>query len=179
MILQLLDNGDVRVNMGVPEFVPENIPFDAESTALQYSLALDARNVEVSVVSIGNPHAVILVDNVDTAAVLQDGPMIEVHSRFPQKVNAGFMQVCARDAIRLRVFERGVGETLGCGSGACAAVVCGIRLGLLDAHAEVRLPGGSAWVSWAGEGEPVYLSGPAHTVFAGAIELQPKPQTIN
>jgi diaminopimelate epimerase len=129
------------------------------------------KTVLVSVVSMGNPHAVQVVDDVETAPVLQTGPQIEHHPRFPKRVNAGFLQVQDRQHVKLRVFERGAGETLACGTGACAAVVAGIRRGLLDSPVQVEARGGRLTISWAGEGEPVYLSGPAETVFEGEIEL--------
>ena len=172
MTLKLLTNGDVSVNMGAPLFSPEMVPIVAEQESDRYEIELDDQVIELAAVSMGNPHAVMLVDNVDTAAVLVLGPQIEKHPRFPKKVNAGFMQVIDRGTIRLRVFERGVGETLGCGSGACAAVVCGIRLGLLDHEVVVHLPGGSAKVHWQGEEESVFLSGPANSVFSGSIEFE-------
>jgi diaminopimelate epimerase len=129
------------------------------------------RTVLVSVVSMGNPHAVQVVDDVETAPVEQTGPQIEHHPRFPKRVNAGFLQVQDRQNVKLRVFERGAGETLACGTGACAAVVAGIRRGLLDSPVQVQARGGKLTISWAGEGQPVYLSGPAETVFEGEIEL--------
>lgn len=171
MTLNLLDNGDVCVNMNVPDFVPEQIPFIAEQESDLYALKLDSAVIQISALSIGNPHAVTRVDDVDTAAVLTLGALIERHPRFPHKANAGFMQIVDRNVIRLRVYERGVGETLGCGSGACAAVVAGIRLGLLAPSVAVHLPGGTARVSWQGAGQPVYLSGSAYNVFAGVIEV--------
>jgi diaminopimelate epimerase len=127
--------------------------------------------VFVSVVSMGNPHAVQVVNDVDAAPVLETGPLIERHPRFPKRVNAGFLQVLDRTHVRLRVFERGVGETLACGTGACAAVVAGIRRGLLDSPVQVSARGGELTISWAGEGQPVHMNGPAVTVFEGEIEL--------
>jgi len=179
---QLTPDGRVTVNMGAPVFELAAIPFDATQLQPQASglwqkwpLALvepaQAAIVYVAVVSMGNPHAVQVVDDVDTAPVLLHGPLIEHHDRFPRRVNAGFMQVLDRGHIRLRVFERGAGETLACGSGACAAVVAGIRLGLLDATVDVQTHGGTLTISWAGVASPVMMTGPATTVFHGEIDL--------
>ncbi len=165
-------NGEVTVDMGVPRFVPADIPFVSDSNAIVQPLALpDGATVDISVVSMGNPHAVQVVADVDTAPVLLQGPQIERHPRFPQRVNAGFMQVLHRNALRLRVFERGVGETLACGTGACAAVVAGIRRGLLDSPVRVDTRGGPLTIAWAGEGQPVRMTGPAVTVYQGEISL--------
>ena len=169
---RLLPDGHVAVQMGVPRFEPNEIPFVAPARSLVYDLEVDSDQVRVSVLSIGNPHAVQLVTEVDRAPVTVQGPRIEHHPRFPRRVNAGFLQVVNRKRVRLRVWERGVGETLGCGSGACAAVVAGRTQGLLDETVEVSLPGGDLTVSWTGEGEPVWLAGPARTVFEGTIELE-------
>ena len=171
MTLHILDNGDVRVEIGVPIFTPAKIPFRADSEAITYPLNAGKENVTISALAVGNPHAVIVVDNVDSAPVEDLGPVIESHPDFPERVNAGFMQIVSPQHIRLRVFERGVGETLGCGSGACAAVVSGIRLGLLRSPVRVSLPGGDATVEWGGDERAVFLSGPAHHVFTGEIEL--------
>lgn len=175
-------DGRVTVNMGVPVFELPNIPFDAiglqpqaSGSWQQWSLELDGKapngTVFVALVSMGNPHAVQLVSEVETAPVDLQGPLIERHPRFPKRVNAGFMQVVDRSHIRLRVFERGAGETLACGSGACAAVVAGIRLGALDDRVEVQMHGGSLTVSWAGAASSVLMTGPATTVFHGEIDL--------
>lgn len=169
---RLLPDGSVSVEMGAPRFAPADIPFIAKRPALVYDLEVDGGIVRASVLSMGNPHAVQIVPDVDSAPVATLGPRIERHRRFPRRVNAGFMQVVDRTHVRLRVWERGVGETLGCGSGACAALVAGRRQGLLDETVEVRLPGGSLYVTWPGEGEPVGLAGPARTVFEGSIELE-------
>lgn len=171
MMLTINDDGDVTVEMGVPEFEPSKIPFEATEKLPKYSLTLPARKVDIAALAIGNPHAVIEVESVKRADVPLLGPQIENHPRFPERVNAGFMQVFSPLHIGLRVYERGVGETLGCGSGACAAVVAGIEMGKLESTVKVDLPGGSAAVNWAGPGKPVYLSGPAHTVFSGEISL--------
>ena len=168
---RLLPDGNVEVQMGVPRFEPADVPFVASARALVYDLDVDSECVRAAVLSLGNPHAVQRVDDVERAPVTTQGPRIEHHPRFPRRVNAGYMQVIDRAHIRLRVWERGAGETLGCGSGACAAVVAGRLQGWLDETVEVRLPGGVVSVRWAGEGEPVWLTGPARTVFEGTIEL--------
>ncbi|OGI66118.1 MAG: diaminopimelate epimerase [Candidatus Muproteobacteria bacterium RBG_16_60_9] len=169
---RLSADGAVTVEMAVPRFEPADIPFVAESRAVVYDLEVDGKLVHAGVVSMGNPHVVQVVDDIDRAPVTTQGPRLERHPRFPRRVNAGFMQVIDRAHIRLRVWERGVGETLGCGSGACAAVAVGRMQALLDEVVEVSLPGGKLSVTWAGEGEPVWLAGPARTVFEGSIELE-------
>lgn len=161
----------VTVNMGVPRFEPEEIPFEARKRALTYLLLVKKRRVEISTVSMGNPHAVQVVKNVDKAPVTTQGPLIEKHARFPQRVNAGYMQVVNRGRIKLRVYERGVGETLACGSGACAAVVAGIQRGLLDKQVVVETRGGELNVRWDGAGKPVRMTGGAVTVYEGTIEI--------
>ena len=171
MTLQITENGEVCVNMGVPRLVPAEIPFEAEAQSLTYSLAIDGTTLEISAVSMGNPHAVTLVDDVATAPVATLGPLVERHTRFPQRVNASFMQVVSSDEINLRVFERGVGETLACGTGACAAVVAGNLRQLIGNNVKVNLPGGSLRISWAGPGEPVMMTGPATTVFHGQVKI--------
>lgn len=179
---RLMPDGRVTVNMGAPVFELADIPFDAtglqpQASGLWQKWPLARVNkggdapVLVAVLSMGNPHAVQLVDDVDTAPVLQQGPLIERHACFPKRVNAGFMQVVDRSHIRLRVFERGTGETLACGSGACAAVVAGIRLGLLDSVVDVQTHGGTLTISWAGASAPVLMTGPATPVFHGEIDL--------
>jgi diaminopimelate epimerase len=168
---RLEPDGQVTVDMGAPRFEPADIPFEAPARAEQYDLDIDGRMVRVSVLSIGNPHAVLIVPDVQRADVAGDGPRIERHARFPRRVNAGFMQVIDRSHIRLRVYERGAGETLACGTGACAAVVAGRQRGLLDATVEVSLPGGSLHVTWEGEGHAVSMTGPATTVFEGTLDL--------
>lgn len=180
--LQLTPDGRVTVNMGAPVFELADIPFDPaglQSQVLGLWQKWGLPHVDsakcainyVAVVSMGNPHAVQCVDDVDTAPVLLQGPLIEHHPSFPNRVNAGFMQVLDRGHIRLRVFERGAGETLACGTGACAAVVAGIRLGLLDECVNVQMRGGTLTISWAGLGAPVLMTGPATTVFHGEINL--------
>ncbi|UTH73236.1 diaminopimelate epimerase [Chromobacterium sp. IIBBL 290-4] len=168
---EYLGDGMARVDMGVPRFAPADIPFIAAQAALSYPLQLKDDECVVSVASMGNPHAVQLVDDVDAAPVAAVGPQVESHPRFPERVNAGFMQIVSRGEIRLRVYERGAGETLACGTGACAAVVCGIRLGLLDPRVTVHARGGDMVIEWAGEGSPVIMTGPAVTVFQAEIEL--------
>jgi diaminopimelate epimerase len=180
---RLEENGTITVDMGAPVLNPAQVPFDSaglggvpEGTDLLWPLQIgqpDASDVTIlfSVVSMGNPHAVQVVEDVDTAPVLQTGPLIEHHPRFPRRVNAGFMQIVDRSHIRLRVFERGAGETLACGTGACAAVVAGIRRGLLDSPVQVEARGGRLQIAWQGGAAPVYLSGPAESVFEGEATL--------
>lgn len=164
-------DGQITVSMGVPEFEPVNIPFIADRRADRYLLAVDGDDHDVSVLSMGNPHCVMQVADVATAAVDRLGPLIERHERFPQRVNVGFMAIRGRKAIDLRVYERGTGETLACGTGACAAVVAGQRLGLLDDTVSVSLPGGQLVVSWRGDAEPVWLTGNAELISEGKIDL--------
>ena len=176
--LRMLADGRVTVDMGAPVFDLPAIPFDAAGLQPQafgswqrWPVVVDGQAVPVAVVSMGNPHAVLLVDDVDTAPVLALGPKVEAHPAFPRKVNVGFLQVQGRDAARLRVFERGSGETLACGTGACAAVVAGIRLGLLDARVDVHTRGGLLTIEWGGGNSPVLMTGPATTVFEGEVEI--------
>jgi diaminopimelate epimerase len=169
--VRVLDDGRVAVNMGPPEFDPPKIPFEAGAEALQYELDVDGRLLIVSVLSMGNPHCVLEVGDVHSADVAGLGPRIERHPRFPARVNAGFMALRDRATIDLRVHERGVGETLACGSGACAAVVAGRRLGKLDDSVTVRLPGGQLVVSWRGDTDPVWLTGGAELISEGTIDL--------
>ncbi|MDQ5946927.1 MAG: diaminopimelate epimerase [Pseudomonadota bacterium] len=164
-------NGLVTVDMGVPVFEPERIPFVSPSTAVVQPLMVGDREIMITAVSMGNPHAVQVVADVDAAPVISEGPRIESHPRFPQRVNAGYLQVIDRHSIRLRVFERGAGETLACGTGACAAVVAGISRGLVDSPVRVETRGGELNIAWGGAGEPVLMTGPAVTVFSGEIEL--------
>ncbi|MDD5403037.1 MAG: diaminopimelate epimerase [Sulfuricella sp.] len=164
-------DGQVTVNMGAPRFEPGEIPFLAEKRALTYPLPVGDRIIDISAISMGNPHAVQVVDHIDYAPVAEQGALIESHPAFPARVNAGFMQVVDRTHIKLRVFERGSGETLACGSGACAAVVAGITRGLLDAQVQVSTRGGELAIRWEGEGQPVWMTGPAVTVFEGEINL--------
>ncbi len=179
----LTADGRVTVDMGRPELEPARVPFDttglapvSQGSGQKWPLALDgkasAAALLIAVVSMGNPHAVQLVDDVDTAPVAQTGPLIESHPRFPQRVNAGYLQIVNRGEVRLRVYERGAGETLACGTGACAAVVAGIRLGLLDARVQVHTRGGLLTIDWAGGlQDPVFMTGPATTVFEGEIDI--------
>lgn len=169
--LIIRDDDQVTVDMGAPELEPENIPFQAMVRAQRYALSVEGETVEIGAVSMGNPHAVLEVPHVDSAPVEKLGPQIEAHPRFPNHVNVGFMEVVERSRIRLRVFERGVGETLACGSGACAAVVVGRIQETLDETVTVELPGGDLVVSWPGEHQPVLMTGPATFVFEGKIDL--------
>ena len=165
-------DGLVTVDMGQPRFAPAEIPFESDSDAAEQPLQLpDGTTLTIGAVSMGNPHAVTVVADVDTAPVAVQGPQIENHSRFPQRVNAGFMQIVDRHHIRLRVYERGAGETLACGTGACAAVVSGIRRDLLDSPVRVQTRGGELRIAWEGIGQPVIMTGPAVTVFTGEIDL--------
>ena len=168
---KLETNGDITVNMGKPIFEPQAIPFIAEKREPIYSLEVQDRLITISALSMGNPHAVLVVEDVDAAPVETEGALIETHSRFPKKVNVGFMQIIDRSHIKLRVFERGAGETLACGTGACAAVVAGINLGLLDHQVAVSTRGGELTIRWPGDDEPVWMTGPAETVFEGEINL--------
>lgn len=169
--LTLQDNGEVTVNMGAPNFNPDALPFLAEQQQIQYPLPLNDTELQISAVSMGNPHAITLVDNVETAPVSHLGPQIESHHQFPQHVNAGFMQIVSPHEINLRVYERGSGETLACGTGACAAVVCGIQLGLLQSPVLVNTLGGKLNIAWEGDASPVMMTGPAKIVFEGTIHL--------
>lgn len=163
-------DGSVTVDMGKPVFVPSQIPFSAEEQANTYMLALPEHGkVEISALSMGNPHAVMLVEDVDNAPVAEIGPLVEAHERFPERVNAGFMQLLDAGHIRLRVYERGSGETFACGTGACAAVVSGIHRGLLSTEVSVALPGGQLQISWPDEQSSVWMTGPAEQVFDGEI----------
>ena len=175
MELELTADNDVIVNMGPPVLAPAAVPFTPESSdkeqAASYKIAVEGHStIELGAVSMGNPHAVMLVDDVETAAVETLGPLVEAHSSFPQKVNAGFMQVVNRNHIKLRVFERGVGETKACGTGACGAVVSGILRGLLDNKVQVDLPGGSLTIEWDGKGD-VIMTGPTSNVFEGRVNV--------
>jgi diaminopimelate epimerase len=169
--LRLEDDGQVTVNMGRPRFNPSEIPFEAEPGLGRYLIDLGSQLIEVGAVSMGNPHAVMLVPDIDKAPVAKLGPQLESHPRFPERVNAGFMQVISRDQIRLRVFERGAGETLACGTGACAAMVIARSWRMVDDAVYVDLPGGRLEIRWSGEDEPVMMTGPAETVFEGIIDL--------
>jgi diaminopimelate epimerase len=168
---RMLADGLVSVDMGPVRFEPRSLPFDAQAEAQRYALDVPGGRLEIGAVSIGNPHAILAVESVETAAVERLGPAIEHHPRFPQRVNAGFMQIVDRAHIRLRVFERGAGETLACGTGACAAVAVGRRWGVLDREVHVSVRGGELRVNWNGPGENVWLTGPAEVSFAGHVEV--------
>ncbi|WLV39561.1 diaminopimelate epimerase [Morganella morganii] len=171
MVLTIADDDNVRVNMSVPEFEPALVPFRAVKEEKTYIIRAAERTVLCGVVSMGNPHCVIQVESTETAEVEVIGPVLESHERFPERANIGFMQILSRDHIRLRVYERGVGETQACGSGACAAVSVGIRQGLLAENVQVDLPGGTLFISWEGEGKPLFMTGPATHVYDGVIHL--------
>ena len=171
IVLHIQTDGQVMVNMGVPVLAPAQIPFVAEGQQTLYSVDVGGETLALAAVSMGNPHAVLQVTAVDSAPVASLGALLESHPAFPKRVNVGFMQVVARDRIRLRVFERGCGETLACGTGACAAVVAGRLQGLLDEQVSVSLPGGELRIQWQGAGQPVAMTGPAVTVFRGTLNL--------
>lgn len=167
----LKNGGEVTVDMGLPRFTPSEIPFVSNNQSITYPLPLVGRqDVEIGAVSMGNPHAVLLVGDIDTAEVNTLGTMIERHSQFPERVNVGFMEVVNPSQINLRVFERGAGETLACGTGACAAVVSGIQRGLLAREVKVKLPGGELLIEWSNDKAPVWMTGPTTHVFDGEIE---------
>jgi len=166
------DDGQVTLDMGVPNFDPASLPFEATREADIYPLRVGESELRIGAVSMGNPHAVLQVPSVRDAAVDTIGPAVENHSRFPQRTNVGFMEVVSRDHIRLRVFERGVGETQACGTGACAAVAVGVRWGLLDAAVRVDALGGRMTIRWEGPGEHLWMTGPAVSVFEGTIDLE-------
>ena len=171
MTLNTHKDGNIIVNMGEPELRPAAIPFNASKRQLTYELALKGGLIEINAISMGNPHAVTIVDTVDNLDIDIRGPEIEAHPHFPQKTNAGFMAIRSPGEIDLRVYERGVGETLACGTGACAAVVAGRLRGLLEEVTKVNLPGGHLLIEWKGEGHPVMMTGPAETTFHGQITL--------
>ena len=171
-MVRLCFEGDlVRVNMGCPDFKPERIPLAVTGQTHLYTVEVDGTDVEFAALSLGNPHAIIAVDDVDSAPVTVTGPQLQRHPMFPNSVNVGFMQILDRSHIRLRVYERGAGETLACGTGACAAVVAGIKVYNLGSNVEVSLPGGDLAVSWDGNDEPVWMTGPSTTVYEGSISL--------
>ncbi|HXY97339.1 MAG TPA: diaminopimelate epimerase [Steroidobacteraceae bacterium] len=162
---------NVSVDMGVPDFDPRSLPFDAPAQADSYPLEVEGRTLEIGAVSLGNPHAVLTVASVEAAPVATLGPAIERHPRFPRRVNAGFLEIVDRTHLRLRVYERGAGETLACGTGACAAVAVARSRGLVDAEVRVEVRGGELRVNWAGRGEHIWLSGPAEVSFEGQVEV--------
>uniref|UniRef100_UPI0035B102FA diaminopimelate epimerase n=1 Tax=Hylemonella sp. TaxID=2066020 RepID=UPI0035B102FA len=171
-------DGRVTVDMGAPIFELERVPFDASNLSpvadgdwQTWPVVVDGVTVPLAVLSMGNPHAVQLVSDLESAPVRTQGPLIEHHARFPRRVNAGFLQIVDRTQVKLRVWERGAGETLACGTGACAAAVAGMRLGRLDARVDVQTRGGVLTIEWAGEGQPVYMTGPATTVFQGEVDV--------
>ncbi|MRI33067.1 diaminopimelate epimerase [Endozoicomonas sp. OPT23] len=169
--LTIEDNGDVTVDMGIPVLEPKQIPFKASETLKTYDLSIEGEHYSVGAVSMGNPHAVMQVDDVNRAPVERLGPLVENHNRFPKRCNAGFMQILDHEEINLRVYERGVGETLACGTGACAAVVAGRLEGLLSEEVRVNLPGGSLQIRWPGEGHSVMMTGSATRVFEGQTRI--------
>ena len=171
IVLNVRDDGQVTVEMGVPEFEPSLIPFSADSISSSYTLQLGEEVIQIGVLAIGNPHAVTIVPNVQQADVGRLGARVESHERFPNRVNAGFMEIMSPNHIRLRVYERGVGETMACGTGACAAVVSGVVQKLLDDTVTVSLPGGDLEVSWPGPGQSVLMTGPCESVFEGTVKL--------
>ncbi|MGB1327639.1 MAG: diaminopimelate epimerase [Porticoccaceae bacterium] len=160
----------VTANMGAPIFTPEEIPFMSQQQDKLYSIEAGSQQFEIAALSVGNPHAVLQVDDIDTTAVEDIGPLIQAHSQFPESVNVGFMQIIDRQNIRLRVYERGVGETQACGSGACAAAVAAIQQDLVDSKVNLKLLGGELSIEWLGEGESILMTGPAETVFHGKIK---------
>ena len=172
LALSFSENGRVFAGLPAPRFDPAVIPFSVPELASQYALEVQGQNLSIGALSVGNPHAILMIDDCDAAPVNTLGPLIESHERFPNRVNVGFMQIVSRTELKLRVYERGVGETEACGSGACAAVVHGIRLGLLDAAVAVRLPGGKLSVSWDGAEAQVWLGGPTASVFDGTISMR-------
>jgi diaminopimelate epimerase len=169
--LDVRNDGQISVDMGAPRLVPADIPFQAEAQALNYPLQVDGQTVQIAAVSMGNPHAVLRVDDVNSAPVRELGPKIEHHPRFPQRVNVGFLQVIDRHRAQLRVWERGAGETQACGTGACAAAVAAIAQGWMDSPLTLDLTGGRLSIEWAGEGHPVIMTGPAVRVYEGQVRL--------
>jgi len=169
--LTITEDRQVVVDMGQPVLEPQQIPFSADQQAATYPIDVAGQTIEISAVSMGNPHGVLVVDSIDTAPVESWGPELEAHPKFPAKANIGFMEIVDRNTIRLRVFERGAGETLACGTGACAAVVAGQLRGLLDPGVTVQLPGGTLQIDWNGAGQPLVMTGPATTVYEGQIFL--------
>jgi diaminopimelate epimerase len=168
---RVLADGRVSVDMGVPNFDPASLPFDAPASSATYNVSTAGESIEFGAVSIGNPHAVVRVEAVESAPVERIGRALQNSAHFPRQVNVGFMQIQDAGQIRLRVFERGVGETLACGTGACAAVAVGRSLGLLGADVEVRVPGGLLSVHWDGPGQSIWLTGPAQQAFEGRVDI--------
>ena len=168
---RLAADGAVSVDLGVPDFNPRSLPFDAAAEADSYALEVGGQRLEIMVVSLGNPHAVVIVASVDGVPVATLGPLIERHPRFPTRVNTGFLEIVSREEVRLRVYERGAGETLSCGTGACAAVAVAVRRGWLDGRVRVSVRGGELQVNWAGSGEHIWLTGPTEISFQGHVEV--------
>jgi diaminopimelate epimerase len=171
MTMHLEDNKLVTVDMGIPQLDPAQIPFQAEQPAALYNIDVAGKTYQVAAVSMGNPHTLLQVDDVDTAPVETLGPELECHARFPNRVNVGFMQIVDRNTIKLRVFERGVGETQACGSGACAAAVAAIQQELVDSSVTVQLSGGDLNIQWQGQNKPLLMTGPAVSVFHGRVRI--------
>ncbi len=169
--LEIDEQRRVKVDMGAPRFNPPDIPFIADAQATHYEIAVGNESLRVGAVSMGNPHVVLQVPSTETAGVASLGPLLESHARFPNRVNVGFMEIIDRQHFRLRVYERGVGETLACGTGACAAMAVGVQQGLLDSSAKATLKGGELDLNWQGEGHPVIMTGPATTVFEGQVRI--------
>ncbi|WP_263143949.1 diaminopimelate epimerase [Pseudomonas sp. RIT-PI-AD] len=169
--LDVRSDGQIGVDMGAPRLDPRAIPFQADAEALDYEVEVDGAKVRLAALSMGNPHAVLRVDDVDSAPVRELGPKLEHHPRFPQRVNVGFLQVLDRHQAKLRVWERGAGETRACGTGACAAAVAAIRQGWMESPLQLELPGGKLSIEWAGEGHPVMMTGPAVRVYEGQVRL--------
>ena len=168
---RLAPDGAVSVDLGVPDFNPRSLPFDAPAEADSYALEVGGQRLEIMVVSLGNPHAVVTVASVDDVPVATLGPLIERHPRFPKRVNTGFLEIVSRGEVRLRVYERGAGETLSCGTGACAAVAVAVRRGWLDGRVRVSVRGGELRVNWGGVGEHIWLTGPVQISFQGQVEV--------
>ena len=168
---RLAADGEVSVDLGVPDFNPRSLPFDAPAEADSYGLEVGGQQLEIMAVSLGNPHAVVTVASVDSVPVATLGPLIERHTRFPKRVNAGFLEIVSREEVRLRVYERGAGETRSCGTGACAAVAVARRRGWLEARVRVSVRGGELQVNWAGVGEHIWLTGPVQISFQGQVEV--------
>jgi len=169
--LSIDDQQNYTATLGIPNFEPAQIPFQAEQAASTYAIEADEKSLDIAALSLGNPHAVLQVTDIQQAPIDELGPLLESHSRFPERVNVGFMALGSRHEINLRVYERGAGETQACGSGACAAAVAGIAQDLLDSPVKVNLPGGSLTITWQGENQPVSVTGPATTVYQGRIRL--------
>ena len=169
--LQLETDKLVTVNMGVPQLDPAQIPFQADQAATLYDIDVNGENHQIAAISMGNPHAVLQVADIDEAPVASLGPVLESHPSFPNQVNVGFMQIIDRNKIKLRVFERGVGETQACGSGACAAAVAAMRQELVDSPVTMQLTGGELRIQWQGDNEPLFMTGPAVSVFHGRVRI--------